>query len=76
VISLPAASRKAIHLACWSSAGYGTPHPVTRLNPHSARLFTFRQSAIASPRTHIKPKSSLAQPLPPGLATFDPTKPP
>ena len=58
MISLPTASRKAINLACWSFAGNGTAYPIPCLNPYSGRFFAFRQSALATPRTHITPISA------------------
>ena len=76
MMSLPTASRKAIHLACWSFAGHATAHPILCLNPHSGTFFAFLQSPIYSSPTHIKPKSSLVHPLPPGSATDGPTHSP
>ena len=55
MISLPTASRKATHLACWSSAGNGTAYPIPCLNPYSGRFFASLQNALAWPRTPITP---------------------
>ena len=76
VMSLPTASRKAIHLACWSVAGDATAYPIPSLNPHGGCFFAFLQSAPHWSPTHNKLKSSPAQPLPPPWATVDATKPP
>ena len=76
MISLPTASRKAIHLPCWSLAGDATACPIACLNPHSGCFFGFLQSALHWSRTHIKLKSLPAQPLPSRLATVDATKSP
>ena len=76
VMSLPTASRKAIHFASWSFAGHATAYPILCLNPHSRWFFPFLQSALHSSPTHIKLISSPAQPLPPSLATVDATNSP
>jgi len=74
MISLP--TRKAIHLPCWSAAGGATAYPIPSLNPHRCCFFAFLQTALARSRTHIKLKSSAAQPLPRNLATGDANKSP
>jgi hypothetical protein len=76
VISLPTASRKAIHIVSRSSAGYGTAYPIPCLNPHSPWFFAILQSALHWSRTHIKLKSFPTQPQPPGLVTVHATQSP
>jgi hypothetical protein len=76
VMSLPTASRKAIHLAYWSFAGDATAYPILCLNPHSGWFFAVLQSALYSSPTHSKLKSSPAQTSPLRLATGDATNSP
>jgi hypothetical protein len=76
VMSLPTASRKAVHFARWSFAGDATAYPIVYLNPHSGWFFPFLQSALHWLPTHSKLKSSPAQPTCLGLATVDATNSP
>ena len=76
MMSLPTASRKAIHLARWAFAGDATAYPSLCLNPHSGWFFAFLQSARYSLPTHSKLKLSPAQPTPLGLDTVDATNSP
>jgi hypothetical protein len=76
VISLPTASRKVVHLACCSFAGYGTAYPTPCLNPYSGCFFAFLQNALAWPRTPITPISPSHILLSPLWATVDATKSP
>src|SRR5215813_7313927 len=61
------ASRKAVHLACWSSAGNGTAYPIASPNPHCRRVFRLLPTALARPRTPIAPLSPLPKLLVPHL---------
>ena len=76
MISLPTVSCKAIHLACWSLAGDATTYSTPCLNPHSGCFFALLRTTLRCSRTHIKLKSSAAQPLPRHLATVDATNSP
>ena len=71
MMSLPTASRKAIHFARWSFAGDATAYSILCLNPHSGCFFALLRTTLRCSRTHIKLKSSAAQPLPRHLATVD-----
>jgi len=75
-MSLPTASRKAIHFVRWLFAGDATAYPIASPNPNSGCFFASLQTALYSSPTHIKLKSSPAQPSPLDLATVDATKSP
>src|SRR5215813_5375619 len=51
------ASRKAVHLASWSSTGNGTAYPIVSPNPHCRRVFRLLPTALARLRTPIAPIS-------------------
>ena len=76
MISLPTASRKAIHFARWSFAGDAIAYTICWLNPHSGWFLAFLQSALHSSRTHIKLKIAPPHPTPRRLATIDATQSP
>jgi hypothetical protein len=76
VISLPPTSRKAVQLACWSSAGNCTAYPITCLNPRSSLLIALLQRARARPSTYITPTSPRQSLLFPISATVDAPKSP
>ena len=69
MISLPPASRKAIHSACRLIAGYATPCTICCLNPRSGCFFAFLDSTLHWSCTHIKLKLSPAQRVSPHSAT-------
>ena len=76
MISLPTASRKAAHLACWSSAGNGTAHPIACPNQRTGRFSFYFESPPARLRAHFDPIPYLAEPPTPPLAIVAATKSP
>src|SRR5262245_58420462 len=64
---LTTASRKAVHLACWSSPGNATACPIVSPNPHCRRVFRLLPTPLALLPTPIAPISPLPKPLVPDL---------
>src|SRR5262249_30830249 len=64
------ASRKTVHLACWSSAGNGTAYPIACPNPHCRQCFRL-SSTCSRPASHAhhphiaRPKASRPPSAPP-----------
>ena len=75
VTSLPAASRKAVHLACWASAGNGTAYPIACLT-RTAVVFSPYFTGLAhvrAPTSHpYRPAHSLFAPIPATIGAPNP----